>query len=152
MKYIIIIFLSLVAVYAMAQSSEAVKEVLYCGYVIPVPDSCLADSDYEVACDDFVIQWMYLEPDMLSFMPKQYLDQLDERLKKFRKRNIQLVSFENEIDGYLVSHKDEKEIKYKIVAFGMINDQAVLLNLSLPQEPVSNDDLPTVAKQFVKLR
>lgn len=152
MKYILIIILSLCAVFAMAQSSQAVEEVRYCGYVIPVPEGCQANSDYEVTCDDFVIQWMYLEPDMLSFMPKQYLDQLDERLKKFKKRNIQLISFEKKIDGYLVSYKDAKEMKYKIVAFGMINDQAVLLNLSLPQEPLSNDDLPTVAKQFVKLQ
>lgn len=152
MKYIFTIYLSLYVVIAMAQQSQEVKEVRYCGYAISVPEGCMADSDYEVVCDDFAIQWMYLEPDMLSFMPKQYMDQLDERLKKFRKRNIQLVSFENKIDGYLVSYKDDREIKYKIIAFGTVNDQAVMLNLALPKEPINNEDLPALAKQFIRIQ
>ena len=129
-----------------------VQSLHFCGERIPVPAGCQADSDYELLCDDFSIQWMYLEEDMLTFVPQQYVNQLDDRLKKFRKRNVKLVSLGKEIDGYLISHKDEKVIKCKIIGYGIVNQQPVLIHLSLKNEPRDNEALPHQARQFIELR
>lgn len=134
------------------QEKKEVKFLHFCGEKISVPLECQAGSDYELTCEDFSLQWMYLEPDMLSFAPQQYINQMDERLKKFRKRGIKLMSLGKEIDGYLISHKDDKEIKYKIVAYGTVNNQPVLIHLSMLSEPKNNEALPVHVRQFLTLK
>lgn len=152
MKHNVLIILLMGISTAWGQTSSQAQALHFCGEKIPVPSGCQADSDYELMCDDFSIQWMYLEEDMLGFVPQQYVNQLDERLKKFRKRNIKLVSLGTELEGYLVSHKNDKVIKYKIIGYGIINQQPVLIHLSLRNEPRDNDALPNEVKQFVTLR
>lgn len=140
------------AVVAWIPANSQVTSLHFCGERIPVPTACQADSDYELTCDDFSIQWMYLEEDMLTFVPQQYVDQLDDRLKKFRKRNVRLISRGSEIDGVLISHKDDKEIRYKIIGFGRVNQQPVLIHLSMQNEPKDNEALPEHVRQFLELK
>lgn len=152
MKHILLFIFVLFSIAAIGQDLNVEKEFTYCGKKVIIPKDCVAELNVGLVCDQFEVQWMYLEPDMLSFLPEQYLGQLDDELKKFKKRNIHLLSLGNEIEGYMVSYKEDKELKYKLIAYGTVNDKAVLLNISLPEEPMSNADLPDYIKQFVSFR
>ena len=150
-KIITILFLGLTLT-TFAQDKELLNELSYCGQIFKAPENCSSNSKYELSCDNYSIQWLYMNEQMLSYMPQQFIQQLEQKLKKTKKERIRCISFETEIEGYKISYKDGKQKKYKIIAFGNINNQPVLINLSLKENPTDNEKIPEFVQQIIKLK
>ena len=135
-----------------AQDAAQLEEVSYCGERLVVPEGCTALSEFEINCDNFSMQWMYLEPDMLTFAPQQYMGQLDEKLKRFKKKPINVVSRGEEIKAYQITYRENKQEKYKIIAFGTVNGYPVLLHISLANALKTNEDVPAFTRQIIAFK
>jgi len=131
---------------------KKVHTVEFCGEMFEVPEGCFAETVFGLDCPDFSIKWMYLEEDMLTFAPQQYLRQLDEKLKRFKKRPITLESMGEAMEAYWISYRENKVERYRIVAFGTINNHPVLMDGSLKSEVNSNEDVPPFLRQFISVK
>ncbi|UII24084.1 hypothetical protein [Fulvivirga ligni] len=141
MRYLQLIFLCSLFISYSALSQDA-SEVDYCGFILTPPSECQISGEQEVNCDGYVVQWLYMNNLMLKSMPEQFIDQLEDKLKKFSKKEISCTSFDYDLEGYKISYKNKGEIYYKIIVYGVVNIQPVMLNISLSKEPKTNESLP----------
>ena len=152
MKHFVILIFIFVSCGLFAQDAKLLSKVNYCGEELAVPEGCSATSEFEITCDDFSIQWMYLEPDMLTFAPQQYMNQLDDKLKRFKKKPINLLSRGQKIEAYQITYRENREEKYKVIAFGTVDGYPVLLHISFEDIIKTNEDLPAFVKQVIAFK
>ncbi len=125
----------------------------FCSNKFQVPVGCKAESEYQIECDNYSMVWLYMNEDMLKGgLPEQFIDQMKEQVKQFKKEPIVAFVLGKEFKAYKISLKDEKNTsRYQLVAYGIANGQPVLVQLSLISEPKSNADIPEFPKQIIKL-
>ncbi|UII26589.1 hypothetical protein LVD15_25385 [Fulvivirga maritima] len=133
---------------ASAQMSE---DLTYCDMPLETPVGCNTKAS-EVTCDDYAVQWLYMNTLMLKSMPEQFISQMEDEFKKFSKQPIQASSFGYPLDGQKITYKHKGHWKYKIVAYGVVNAQPVMLNISLLNDPVNNDALPDFVQVMIQLK
>ena len=151
MKYILSIFILLVNLNLYGQNSKQIDSLSFCDYKFKAPTGCKMESEYQVACEHYTIQWLYLNDEMLKTMPDKFVAQLAGQMKKFKKVPIKLFLLDKEVKGYKISFKSDSGTAYQLIAYGKANGQPVLVQLSLDKEPKTNEDIPEFAKQIIKL-
>ncbi len=151
MKQTFTILFFLTVLTAFGQANQQVDKLNFCKQELDVPSSCYAESQYQLQCEDYSIQWLYMNDEMLQVMPEQFVAQLSGQMKKFKKEPITCYLLDSEAKGYKISFKTDKGIAHQIIAYGTANNQPVLVQLSLNKEPKSNEDIPAVPRQIVRL-
>jgi hypothetical protein len=151
MKQTFTLLFFLTVLTALGQANEQVDKLNFCIQERDVPTSCVAESQYQLQCDNYSIQWLYMNEEMLQAMPEQFVAQLSGQMKKFKKESITCYLLDTEAKGYKISFKTDTGIAHQIIAYGTANNQPVLVQLSLDKEPKSNEDTPAVPRQIVRL-
>lgn len=151
MKHTFTLLFFLTVLTAFGQANEQVEKLNFCNQELDVPASCVAESPYQLQCDNYSIQWLYMNEEMLKAMPEQFVAQLSGQMKKFKKEPITCFLLDSEAKGYKISFKTDTGIAHQIIAYGTANNQPVLVQLSLDKEPKSNEDIPAVPRQIVRL-
>ena len=134
-----------------AQKPKQIDSLSFCGNKYKAPANCKTESAYQVKCDNYSIQWLYMNDEMLKTMPDQFVSQVAARMKKFKKEAITLYLLNEEVEGYKISYKSDGKLDYQIIAYGVANGQPVLVQLLLDREPETNNDIPEFARQLIKL-
>ena len=129
MKNLLIIFLFAIAGSAFGQESNQIDSLSFCGKKYKIPEGCKAESEYQMECDTFSIQWLYMNDAMLKAMPDRVVAQLEEQMKDFKKEPITPFLSGTKVMGYKVSYTINRNPLYQIIAYGVVNNQPVLLQL-----------------------
>ena len=153
MKYILINLLFMAAVSVNGQTNKEVSLLKFGSQEFTVPAGCKALSEHQVQCDHYTLGWFYMNKVMLKTAPEEFVNDLSGDLKDFKKQPISVFLYGEEVKGYKISFKNEATQKtgYQIIAYGIVNNQAVLVQLMLDNEPRTNDDLPDLPKRIIKL-
>lgn len=151
MKSIFTSIFILVAASTIAQSPAKSDTVKFCYIKFALPAGCSATSESQVKCDDCSMAWIYLSYPMLQSVPGQTIDNMSHQLKKFKKEAITCYLLDAPAKGYRMSYKTDQGTIYQLMAYGVANEQPVILQLVLTKEPKSNNDIPAFAKQFIRL-
>lgn len=151
MKQLLTILLFTTTIAAYGQSSKQIDSLNFCNKKYKAPTGCTTESEYQVKCDNYSIQWLYMTNEMLKTMPDQFVSQLAGQMKKFKKESITPYLLEQEVKGYKISFKSDGKTFYQIIAYGVAYGQPVLVQLSIDKEPRANDDIPEFARQILKL-
>ena len=139
-------------VIAFGQSKTQVDSLTFCFNKYKVPTGCIAESEYQVHCDNYTMGWIYMNDQMLQIMPEQFITQMSGQMKNFKKEPIVCYLLDKEVKGYKVSFKTDKGIGHQLIAFGVANGQPVIVQLSLDKEPKTNDDIPEFPRQIIRLK
>ena len=150
MKPILLILLFFVAANVDAQSNKK-DTITFCYIKYPVPEGCISEPNSSVKCDGWKLSWIYLSAEMLQTVPDQLVSQMAGQLKKFKKEAITCYLLFNPAKGYKLSFKSEDGTAYQLIAYGIANEQPVIVQLSLTKEPKSNEDIPEFARQIIRL-
>ena len=151
MKQLLTIILFTTTIAAYGQSSKQIDSLNFCNKKYKAPTGCTIESEYQVKCDNYSIQWLYMTNEMIKTMPDQFVSQLAGQMKKFKKESITPYLLEQEVKGYKISFKSDGKTSYQIIAYGVAYGQPVLVQLSIDKEPRANDDIPEFARQILKL-
>jgi hypothetical protein len=153
MKYILINLLFMAVVSVNGQTNKEVNLLKFGSQEFKVPARCKALSEHQVQCDHYTLGWFSMNKEMLKTVPEEFANDLSRQLKDFKKQPISVYLLGEEVKGYKISYKNEATQKtvYQIIAYGIVNNQAVLVQLMLDNEPETNDDLPDLPKQIIKL-
>ena len=73
------------------------------------------------------------------------------QMKKFKKEPVTCYLLDNQVKGYKISFKTDQGTGYQLMAYGMANEQLVLVQLSLDKEPKTGEDIPSFARQMISL-
>jgi hypothetical protein len=141
----------LITLSALAQTAKKVDSLEFCHIKLKVPQGCAAKSKFQVKCDGYSMAWIYMTPEMLQSMPEQFVNKLPNQLKDVNTEKIQCYLFNNEVKGYKISFQISQGIRYQLIAYGVVNDQPVLAQLLLGNEPKTNEDIPAFPRQIIRL-
>ena len=152
MKYILINLLFMAAVSVNGQTNKEVSLLKFGSQEFTVPAGCKALSEHQVQCDHYTLGWFSMNKVMLKTAPEEFVDDLSGELKDFKKQPISVFLYGEEVKGYKISFKNEATQKtgYQIIAYGIVNNQAVLVQLMLDKEPRTNE-LGLVKGMYVPL-
>ena len=97
------------------------------------------------------MSWRYISFSMLQSVPGQTIDSLSHELKKFRKEAVPCYLLDSPVKGYKISYKTDQGTFYELMAFGVANEQPVIVQLVLNKEPKTNYVIPSFAQQIIRL-
>jgi hypothetical protein len=133
------------------QTSDKRDTISFCFVKFKIPEGCVAESPFQVKCDDYSMSWIYLTPQALLTTPDQLISQMSGQLKKFKKEAINCYLFDNQVKGYKISFKTDQGTSHQLMAYGYANEQPVLVQLLLNKEPQTNEDIPAFPRQMIRL-
>jgi hypothetical protein len=151
MKHILIISFLIITVNSFAQNSGKGDTISFCFIKYKIPAGCKASSEYQVTCNDYSMAWIYLTPQTFQTMPDQLISQMAGQMKKFKKEPVTCYLLDNQVKGYKISFKTDQGTSHQLMAYGLANEQLVLVQLSLNNEPKTNEDIPAFPRQMIRL-
>lgn len=125
--------------------------MIYANIEIEIPANYKANSEFEIENDKFSAQWLYLSKEMFEQqVQNQIIKQFEEQTQA---KEISVMNFTS--NGVMFKGKKYKlkntDLKFKVLASGIINNQPLVLNLSFKNEPKSNADLDQLMQNFIKI-
>jgi hypothetical protein len=151
MKSFLILSFLFIAANSFAQTPGKGDTVSFCFIKYKIPAGCKATSENQVTCDDYTMTWTYLTPQTFQTMPDQIINQMAGQVKKFKKEPVTCYLFDNQVKGYKISFKTDQGTSHQLMAYGLANEQLVLVQLSLDKEPKTNEDIPAFPGQMIRL-
>lgn len=151
MRFILSLFIVFISAASFAQDNGATHSVSFCNQTIPVPDSIMIKSEYEVRGTDFSMNWLYMDEENLDEVSEMFVKQMEQRLNGFKKRPLNVSILDAPAKGYLIKYEQNNKKAWQIIAYGISGGQPVLVQLLLQKEPVSTRDLPAFVTKIVKL-
>lgn len=143
MKFFLVLVFSLFVTGIYAQDKDIkVDSLSFCGYKYVVPGGCVAESEYQVKCDNYRMVWLYMPKEMLPSMPDNLIDKMAKEMKGFKKEKISCYILAEKAEGYKITFKNKKERLHQVIVYGVVNKQPVMIQLALDKEPKRNNDLP----------
>lgn len=74
-------------------SQEKITQLNYVNHLIDIPKSCTANSEYEITCENFSAQWLYLSEEMYNQnLHKKFIKQFKSQTNAEESGEIQLYS------------------------------------------------------------
>jgi len=122
----------------------------FCSAKYPIPADCTLGS-YGVKCADYSMSWIYMDKSLYNSMTEQIVAQMQRQLKDFKKQAIICYLSGNEVKGYTMSFKKDHEMRYELIAYGIVNEQPVFFRLSLTHEVKTNEDIPKFPRMIIRL-
>ncbi|MFZ4106827.1 hypothetical protein [Flavobacterium sp.] len=142
--------LFVIILFECVNSFAQIKTVNYAQTEIEVPKNYSAESEYEVKSDNFSAQWIYLSGEMFSNnMQLDILKQFEGQLKPDEISEVKFLSNGAKFTGKKLMLK-KSELKYRIIAYGIVNKQPLVLNLGFKNEPIQNSDFDDFIIKFIR--
>lgn len=152
MKKLLLLLTLVAPLLATAQTAPAASTVNFCGQDLTVPAGCIIDNKYQVSCQDYQMLWMYLDYRMLKEFPAVYVRQQEKKHKHTETQPLECFILETPAKGYRLSYPTEAGgMAYELIAYGTAKGQPVLVQITLPTDPDKTADLPTLARQILRL-
>ena len=137
MKRIIILVFIALSINSYGQSEKQIDSLNYAHMKIAVPENCEAKSEYELLdCDGISIQWLYLNDEMLKTVPDQFMGQFTNQ----------------KTTGYKFKMKYTDGISYRIIVYGTVNNQPLLLNIGTKTDINETADLNGFLKKLIEIK
>jgi hypothetical protein len=152
MKIFYITFLCVISTSLSGQQLKTIDSVEFCLKTFEVPATCSADSKESFKCDDYSMFWKYINKEMIDYVNGNYLEILSRGFKHFKKKSTICYLLGTKVNCYIVSYENNSKTDYLIIAYGMVNDQSVLLNLNSKREMKTNANLPDFVKQVLRFK
>jgi hypothetical protein len=150
MKTLLISFMLLIVQASDAQMESGPDTISFCFNKYEMPSNWTRKGDFEVKKADCDFSWMYVSEDNLLFACNGLLNKL-KTYKGFNKEKISCFISNKRVNGYRVSFERGSETVYQIIAYGIINEQPVMVQLTLKKDPVSNSDIPDFVYQILRM-
>ena len=151
MKKILVMLVFVIANTVSGQEPKQIDSLSFCNIKYKIPAGCKAESEYQLDCDTFSIQWLYMNDAMLKTMPEHLVGQLEEQMREFKKEPIIPYLLGNKVTGYKVSYKVHNVLLYQLIAYGVVKGQPVMVQFTLNKDPKTNAVIPEFVRQIIRV-
>ena len=151
-RLITVTILFFISFYSFGQK-EGFKKVQYAKTEITVPADYFAKDEYSLENDNFSAQWLYLNKEMVEQgVADQISKQFEDQIKFSKATDIQFTSNNGVFNGKKYELKNNKKLKYRIIAFGTVDDQPLILNMGFKTDPESSNGSDELMKKFIQMK
>jgi len=152
-KYVLTLTLLTIAYSTLLGQPSEVKKVLYGKTEIEVPQKYSAKDEYSLESAEFSAQWLYLTKEMVDQgVGKQILERFEGQIKYSKSVEIEFYSHGKLFKGKKYLLKGSTPLKYRILSLGYEEEQPLILNMGVKNDPISNDKFDDLMKQFFSLK
>lgn len=152
MRRIFVLLLFFATSAAFPQEHKQIVSVNFCSIRYKVPTDAKAESEYQIHGNDYSMSWLYFNEQMMEAnIPEQFISQLADQLKQFKKEPVDVYLLGKLVKGYKVSFKRGNGTAYQLIAYGTANNQPVMVQLVLNKDPKATADIPDFPRQIVTL-
>ena len=131
-------------------SSAQTKKITYADIPIDIPAGYKADSETSISGDNFTMQWTGISEIMYEKnVHKQMIRQTEMQMHGKFISGVVFFSHGSKMSGRLYQVKSDTPIKYKILAYGIVNKKPVILNMGFAKQPIQNSDLDDFMRMFI---
>lgn len=142
-------FLTLAFCNLFGQDTE-IKKVHYAKTEIDVPTDYTAKDEYSIENNFFSAQWLYLSKEMVEQgVEKQIIHQFEGQLKYSKSTSVNFISNGGQFSGKKYQLNGDNKMKFRILAFGQVDGQPLVLNLGFKDDPKSNEKLDELMRKFI---
>lgn len=150
MKILLFTFCFLFIGNSYSQTGKNIKTLDYANIEIEVPNKCTAKSKYELLeCNGVSVQWIHITKEELSSVPEQHIKQFSKNITS--KEQIEVISFGSVLKGLKFTYKDP-EAQNRIIVYGIVNYQPLILNVASEDELIAIIDLNEFLKRIIKIK
>lgn len=107
------------------------NKVVYCGKKLSLPDRCKLLSNTSVESDSFSMQWIHVRESILDSLATKMIRHFEQEHEVTVKKSVRLLSYNSPLEGYAFTYKEEFSLHGKILAFGKVDEQAVIVSVDL---------------------
>ncbi len=151
-KILTIAILLLISFFSFGQT-KGFKEIQYVRTEIAVPSNYFAKDEYSIENENFSAQWLYLNNEMVEQgAADQISKQFEDQIKFSKSTTIRLISNNGLLIGKKYELKNNEKLKYKIIAFGTIDGQPLILNMGFKDDPELSKDSDELIKKFIMIK
>lgn len=126
-------------------------KLILAGQEFKIPNGCIAESRFEVRCDDYNMGWLVVNDILMEDMPEQFVKRAAEE-KNFKKEKIKCAVTGVDIKGWLMTYTNQDgETNTEVVANGKIRGEAIIFNLKVLREVKTNADLPGLVAEIFQI-
>jgi hypothetical protein len=152
-KTILFTLFLILAITRMYGQTIETKKVSYANTLIDVPKDYDSKDAYSIESNLFSAQWLYLSKEMVEKgVQKQMIKQFEKQIKFSESTEIDFISNNSMFSGKKYLLKGDSNLKYKILAFGTIDGQPLILNMSFKENPTLDQEFDEVVKQFIQFK
>jgi len=150
MKTLLFLLISTIAFFNVNGQEKIVKKINYAKIEIEVPSNYNSTSGNQIENDNFSAQWIYLVGKSFSnTMQIEIFNQLESELKVKPISEVSFISGGGKFIGKKY-YMEEAPLKYRIFAYGIVNNQLLILNLGFKDDPKQNELFDDLMIQFIK--
>ena len=143
----LLLFFTLNTIIALGQA-KAKKEVDYAGTKIVLARNLKSNAENEIQSNVFYAKWYISKRETLTGI----IDSFEKEVKGNELGKVIFLSKNSEFTGIKYSCKTCPKFKFKILAFGKINNELIVLNLWFINNPKTNTDLDKLAHNFITFK
>ena len=145
-------FLTITFCNLFGQNSE-IKKVKYAKTEIEVPTNYSAKDEYSIENNTFSAQWLYLTQEMVdNGVDKQIFGQFEGQLKYSKATKINFNSNGGQFSGKKYLLKGDSNLKYRVLAFGSVDGQPLILNMGFKDDPKSDENFDELMQKFITFK
>jgi hypothetical protein len=135
------------------QTSD-IKKVKYAKTEIEVPANYSAKDEYTIENNAFSAQWLYLTQEMVDIgFAEQIFEQFEAQIKYSKATDINFISNGGQFKGKKYLLKGGRTFaKYKVLAFGSVDGQPLILNLGFKEDPNSDKNFDALMLKFISFK
>ncbi len=128
-----------------------IKSVQYVNTEILVPGNYTAQDEYSIESDFFSAQWLYLSKEMVEQgIEKEIIRQFEDQLKYSKTSAVSFVSNGGYFTGKQYELRRGNNFKFKVLAFGVVDKQPLILNLGFKAVPKTDGKSDDLMKIFIQ--
>ncbi|MFT4661516.1 MAG: hypothetical protein ACI8XB_001793 [Patiriisocius sp.] len=83
----------------------------YCGTQLQYIGDCQSNTPYQLLCDNFSAQCLYMDSNMIKTEPVKIIKELEAKLQDEKKEEIAMFSFGQKMMGCLISYTENENEK-----------------------------------------
>jgi hypothetical protein len=157
MKQTLIVLLIFISNLSFGQTSD-IKKVKYARTEIEVPANYSAKKnefdEYTIENNTFSATWLYLTKEMVDIgYAEQIFEHFEAQVKYSKVTDIHFISNGGQFKGkkYLLKG-GHSFAKYKVLAFGSVDSQPLILNLGFKEDPNSDKNFDALMLKFISFK
>lgn len=150
-KFIGITVLLFISLYSFGQK-EGFKKIQYAKTEIDVPLDYFAKDEFSIENENFSAQWLYLNKEMVEQgIDSQISKQFEDQMKFSKATNIKFMSNKEVFIGKKYELKNNKKLKWKVIASGVVDDQPLILNMGFKNDPEFSTSSDELMQKFIQI-
>ncbi len=118
-----------------------------------MPTNYSAKDEYSIENNTFSAQWLFLTQEMVdNGVEKQIFGQFEGQLKYSKATKINFNSNGGQFSGKKYLLKDDSNLKYRVLAFGSVDGQPLILNMGFKDNLKSDENFDQLMQKFITFK